>query len=151
MKRTAYQGVYERTASDGRITLVIRYKINAKAHTEALGIKGAKLPGGETLTAKVASLIRSDRMTQVAREGEVVLQRGKAAPTLGEVFQQLSDHMHGTPGLVFYRRRYDKYLGPRWGEARLDQITEADVSLAVREWKTKSEYRTHYGLSLIHI
>jgi len=145
MKRTAYQGVYERVASDGRVTLVIRYKTNGQAHTEALGIKGAKLPGGEALTAKVASLLRSDRMTQIAREGEVVLQRGKAAPTLQEVFTQLCDHLHGTPGLAFYEGRYSKYLGPRWGQCRLDQITEANVAAAVRDWKTKAEYRTHYS------
>jgi integrase len=145
MKKTTYQGVYERAAADGRVTLVIRYKIGGTAHTESLGIKGAKVQGGEALTAKMASLIRSDRMTQIAREGEVVLQRGKAAPTLGEVFGQLRDHMHGSPGLVSYEERYSKYLGPRWGESRLDQITEAAVALAVREWKSRPEYRTHYG------
>jgi integrase len=144
MKATNYQGVFERAQSDGRVTLVIRYKVNGKAHTEALGIKGARLSTGETLTAKVASLIRSDRMTQVAREGEEVLLRGRTAPTLGAVFGELEAHLHGTPGLECYRKHHRKYL-VRWDQVRLDQITETEVSQAVREWKTLPDYRTHYG------
>jgi integrase len=144
MKKTNYQGVFERPQSDGRISLVIRYKIGGKAHTEALGIKGAKLQNGESLTAKLASLIRSDRISQVARSGEGVLLHGRAVPTLGTVFKELKAHLHGTPGMDSYQKHYNKYLH-RWDQVRLDAITEKDISIALKEWKSSPNYHTQSG------
>lgn len=146
MRKTRYTGVYEDTGRNGQVKIKIKYVSLGKQRKETLGIKGALIQRGNDelkLDAATASLIRADRISQVAREGEVVLRRNKPAPTFQEVWNSYSSINKDAPGTMPLTSWWNKYVS-RWSDHRLDQVQEKDITDAIEEWETLEEYYTQF-------
>lgn len=146
MATTRYTGVYEEAGKGGVVKIKIKYMAAGKQQKETLGIKGALIQRGNDelkLDAQVASLIRADRISQVARGGEEVLKRNRPAPTFQDVWDSLRTICKDEPGMVPLTSWWNKYVS-RWADNRLDQVNEQDIMAAVKEWETKPEYHTQY-------
>ncbi len=127
-KATQYQGVYSRTGvrtrrKDGTpivdTCFDITYKLKGTKVWEKAGWQGLGF------SAKLASLLRAERLRELAVAGVLPEKKGKPVPLFDDIAQKYLDWAKNNKSRGGYddANRYDNHLKDSLGNKQLDQIT----------------------------
>lgn len=127
-KPTQWQGVYSRTGARTRrkdgtpivdTCFDITYKLHGRKVWEKVGWQGLGF------SAKLASLLRAERLRELAITGVLPEKEGKPAPLFDDIAQKYLDWAKGNKAREGYddANRYNNHLKDSIGNKRLDALT----------------------------